>query len=57
MADTTLFIDLVRSKPCLYDIKHESYKDSVTVKANNWTDIAKEWKEISNEELTSTYSF
>jgi len=35
---TNLFIELVRSEPCLYGLSHPDYRDTVTQK--NWVDIA-----------------
>lgn len=55
MADMTLFIDLVRARPVLYDLANPNYKDSATVKRNNWQDVVDEWRTISGEELTCMY--
>ena len=35
-------IELVRARPVLYSKAHKDFKDSRTVKRNNWSDIAKE---------------
>ena len=40
-SEVELLIELVRSRPCLYDKKDPNYKDSRGVRANNWADIAK----------------
>ncbi|KAF6039343.1 hypothetical protein EB796_002369 [Bugula neritina] len=48
---TNLFIGLVRSRPCLYDLSHPDYKDAATTKRNNWADIANEWLKISGQSL------
>jgi len=48
---TNLFIELVRSRPCLYDLSHPDYKDTDTTKKNNWVDIASEWLTISGQSL------
>lgn len=53
--DLTVFIDIVRSKPVLYDICHPNYKDSATIKLNNWQDVIDEWFEVSNELLDRKY--
>lgn len=39
-----LLIELVRNRPCLWDKSHTAYKDSRTIKANNWSDISNEMK-------------
>ena len=43
MSDTdcvALLIELVRDRPCLYDKSCREYRDTKTVKANNWKDVA-----------------
>lgn len=47
-----LFIELVRARPCLYDLAHPDYKDTTTVKKNNWLDISKEFSSIINDTVT-----
>ena len=45
MADNTVkehLIELVRARPVLYSKAHKDFKDSRTIKRNNWDDIAKE---------------
>ena len=46
MGDDTMkeyLIELVRARPVLYSKAHKKdFKDSRTVKRNNWSDIAKE---------------
>ena len=35
-------IELVRSRPVLYSKAHKDFKDSRTIKRNNWEDVARE---------------
>ena len=37
-----LLIELVRSFPCLYELKDKSYKSSKAVKENAWGNIVEE---------------
>ena len=46
---TVLFIEMVRSRPCLYDLANPHYKDTAVIKKNNWLDVAREWKELCGE--------
>ena len=45
ISESEYIIGLVRARPCLYDKKHQYYKDSRGVRLNNWTDIAQHMRE------------
>lgn len=49
-----LLIDLVRERPCLWDKRHSDYKDSRTIKTNNWKDVTQLLNEKCGIELTGT---
>ena len=36
-----VLIEEVRNRPCLWDKESANYKDSRTIKHNNWLDVAK----------------
>jgi len=38
-----------------YDLSDPDYKDSLTVKTNNWLDVQNEWQAVSGEELLCIY--
>lgn len=35
-----IIIEAVRARPCLWDKLHPNYKDTRTIKKNNWMDVA-----------------
>jgi len=55
MVDLSDFIELVRARPVLYDLSNPDYKDSLTIKKNNWIDVQNEWQALSGEELTCMF--
>lgn len=46
---TETLIELVRERPALWQKKHKNYKDTKTVKNNNWEDV----RNMLREELES----
>ncbi|KAF6040350.1 RXRG [Bugula neritina] len=45
-----ILINEVRSRRCLWDKSHGDYKDTRTVKSNNWVDVAKVMSEKTAKE-------
>lgn len=47
-----ILINAVASRRCLWDKNHKDYKDTRTIKTNNWTDV----KEEVNEKCGTSFS-
>ena len=47
----TLYIELIRARPCLYNTLDPNYKDTSIVKRNNWRDVTEQWFNISGVRL------
>ena len=45
-------INAVSTRRCLFDKKHDDYRDTRTVKENNWKDVAAEMKEATGLEFS-----